>query len=137
MTIKKFMTPEPISIGLDASLERVKQLFEARSFHHLLVVEDDKLLGIISDRDYLKAISPNVDKKMATSKDLATLNKRAHQIMSHHPITVRQDDPLDTALKIFKSEPISCLPVLDSRDHIVGILTIHNLIDAIHVKHDL
>ena len=134
MSISKFMTQDPVTIGLDDNLEKVKAIFETRKFHHLLVVDNDKLLGIISDRDYLKAISPNVDRISASEKDLATLNKRTHQIMTPNPKIVRANDPLEKAVDLFRSERVSCLPVLDENDLIIGILTLRNILDAIHVK---
>lgn len=75
----------------------VQQLFKEHRFHHLLVVDDRTLVGIISDRDLLKAISPNIGTMSETDRDRATLNKRAHQVMTSDPISVRPTTPFAAA----------------------------------------
>lgn len=54
MKIERLMTTRLITVGMDVSLKEIRDLFEKASFHHLLVTENDKLVGIISDRDILR-----------------------------------------------------------------------------------
>jgi acetoin utilization protein AcuB len=56
MRIEEIMTKKAVTVRMDDSLSHVKDLFETHHFHHLLVVEQHKLVGIVSDRDLLKAI---------------------------------------------------------------------------------
>lgn len=133
MSIKQFMTPNPVTVAMDDSLDRLREIFEEYHFHHLLVVEDRRLMGVISDRDYLKAISPNVGKDIATEKELATLNKRVHQIMTHNPVVVYEKDSIQIAINKFREHSISCLPVLNDQEGVVGILSWRNLLSAMRV----
>lgn len=133
MSIKRFMTPDPVVVGMDDSLARLRDIFERHQFHHVLVVEGHKLVGVVSDRDYLKAISPNIGKEIATEKELATLNKRVHQIMTHKPIVVYANDSIQKAINGFREHNISCLPVLDASERVVGILSWRNLLSAMRV----
>ncbi len=88
MTVETIMSPKIVTVEMDETLERIREIFEQHRFHHLLVISGHRLMGVISDRDLLKSISPFVDTLSETSRDSATLQKRAHQIMSRKPISV-------------------------------------------------
>ena len=45
------MSSNIITIGMDNQLGKVKKIFEEMKFHHLLVVENRQLMGVVSDRD--------------------------------------------------------------------------------------
>lgn len=121
--IGKIMTVRVATIEMDDSLEVVRDIFKKVRFHHLLVVDNEKLVGIISDRDVLNAVSPFVGTMSETTRDRATLNKRAHQIMSHHPVTVRSSCPLPEAAQLMLDRGVSCLPVTTLDGKILGMLT--------------
>jgi acetoin utilization protein AcuB len=86
-------------------------------------VEGNKLVGVISDRDVLKAVSPFVGTLSEHTHDLVTLNKKAHQIMNHKPITVFKDTSIHAAANIMLDNDISCLPVVSLEDEVEGIVT--------------
>ena len=123
MKIDKIMSSDVVTITMDDPIKSAKDIFEKRGFHHLLVIEDGKLFGVLSDRDLLKAISPNVDSISATTKDLATLEKRVHQIMSREPIYLQHGAKVKDAVRLFNEHKISCIPVVDAKMKPVGILS--------------
>ncbi|QGZ64998.1 CBS domain-containing protein [Paraburkholderia acidisoli] len=123
MQVEKFMTRRVVTVGFDDTLETVREIFAKASFHHLLVVEDGKLQGVVSDRDLLRAISPFIDSVVEQARDLGTLNKRVHQIMSRKPITLRPDSTLPEAVALFLDNKISCLPIVDTEFRPVGIVS--------------
>lgn len=108
----------------------VQQLFKEHRFHHLLVVDDRTLVGIISDRDLLKAISPNIGTMSETDRDRATLNKRAHQVMTSDPISVRPTTPFAAATLMLEKK-VSCLPVTSDQHRLEGILSWRDLLKAL------
>ena len=123
MRVEELMTRRVATVEMDDTLEKILELFENIKFHHLLVVEDGRLVGVVSDRDVLKALSPFVGSVSERTQDLMTLRKRAHQIMSRDLITARPETPLRDACKIFVERGISCLPVTDEEMTVRGILT--------------
>jgi len=123
MQVEKFMTSRVVTIGFDDTLATVREIFEKAAFHHLLVVEEGKLQGVVSDRDLLRAISPFIDSVVESARDLGTLNKRAHQIMSRKPLTLRPDSSLSEAVALFLSNNISCIPIVDAEFRPVGIVS--------------
>jgi acetoin utilization protein AcuB len=124
IALRELMTRQIVTVSMDDSLRRVRELFESHHFHHVLVVEGYKLVGIISDRDLLRNISPFVGRDLAErAQDLATLNRRVHQVMSRNLITAGPDTLLDDAIQVVLEHDISCLPVVDEQQHPLGIIT--------------
>lgn len=125
------MTKTLFTVGMDDSLKRVKDLFNNLKIHHVLVVENKKICGLISDRDLLKHLNPKVELRAATRQDLACLNLKAHQIMTRNPITLGLDASGQDAVALFNEHSISCIPVLNDDGQPVGILTIHDILRAV------
>jgi len=123
MLVKDIMSRNVVTVGLDDTLGLVKEIFDHSKFHHLLALEKGELLGVVSDRDLFKALSPNIGTNIETYKDTATLNKRVHQIMSRKPKILREDATVDAAIDLFNEHPISCIPILSADDRLVGILS--------------
>jgi len=134
MKIKDIMQKRVVTVDMDCSLWEVKMIFDNTRFHHLLVIEKDRLVGVISDRDYLKAASPNLGTAAETTKDTATLNKRAHQIMSRKLHTLDEDATVLDAILLFNQKPVSCIPVVDDERHIKGILSWRDIMKVMYDK---
>jgi acetoin utilization protein AcuB len=94
------------------------------------VVESNTLYGVLSDRDLLKAMSPNIGTAAETARDIATLNKRVHQVMSRKPITLEPNATIADAVAIFQTHAVSCIPIVDEERHPVGILSWRDLLGA-------
>ncbi len=123
MNVAEIMTTRVFTIEMDDTLDKIQKIFEKHKFHHLLIVEDGELIGIISDRDVLKEISPYVNTISEDSRDRQTLKKKAHQIMSRKPVTVGPDALVEEAASIMLKKNISCLPVVSPSENIAGILS--------------
>jgi acetoin utilization protein AcuB len=123
MLISELMTKKVVTVEMDDKLSVVKDIFDNSKFHHLLVIEEEKLLGVVSDRDLLKALSPNLGTMTETYKDAATLSKRVHQIMTRKPITLSQHATIKDAVHLFNNNRISCIPIVDESFRPVGIVS--------------
>ncbi|TDF37470.1 CBS domain-containing protein [Alteromonadaceae bacterium M269] len=131
MRIVKIMTEKLVTVQMDDSLLLINDIFENTNFHHLLVVESNKLVGVISDRDLFKALSPNLGCVSETAKDAATLNKKAHQIMSRDLITLSPDASAYDAIALFNQHTVSCLPVIDENQKPLGIVSWRDILRVI------
>jgi acetoin utilization protein AcuB len=131
MIVKDIMTRRVVTVELDDQLETVKNIFDKMQFHHLLVIEDTKLFGVVSDRDLLKALSPNLGTSTESFKDRATLNKRVHQIMSRDPISLKPEASVQDAIRVFNTHRISCIPIVDAENKPVGILSWRDILRAL------
>lgn len=128
VTVDDIMIRELVKVSMDTTLEAIRDQFNATRFHHALVVEQDKAVGVISDRDLLKALSPFIGKMAERPTDVATLSRKAHQIMTRKIISVGPGTSAAAAARIMNSANISCIPVLDSQGHCLGIVTWRTLI---------
>jgi acetoin utilization protein AcuB len=132
MDVGSIMTTRVVSVEMDDRLDVVKKIFDMLKFHHLLVVDDRKILkGVVSDRDLLKALSPYVGSVAENARDIATLNKRVHQIMSRNLITLQPRASIAEAIKLFLDHRISCIPVVDAALKPVGILSWRDVLKAL------
>jgi len=128
VSLRSIMTARVVTVEVDDPLETVKSIFDSVKFHHLLVVEKGKLCGVISDRDLLRALSPYVGTPSENARDLATLKKRAHQIMTRKPVTLPPEAAVADAVKLFLEHRVSCIPVVDPAFKPVGIVSWRDLL---------
>ncbi|NBC10510.1 MAG: CBS domain-containing protein [Planctomycetes bacterium] len=131
MIIADIMKPATVRIGMDETLETVRALFQEYRFHHLLVTERNKLVGVISDRDLLKHISPFINKMAERPQDLATLQKRAHQVMTRNLVTTTREEAVEDAGRRMLEARVSCLPVVDDQQRPVGFVSWRDLLGAL------
>jgi acetoin utilization protein AcuB len=132
-TVSQIMTRDVCTVGLDDSLATVRTLFSVRGFHHLLVVESSHLVGVVSDRDLLKALSPKLGTYSETARDTATLNQRVHQVMSRKLLTLSPDASIDDAIEFFARHRVSCIPVVDDDARPCGIVSWRDILRLLRV----
>lgn len=135
MTVRNIMTKSVVTVEMDDSLAVVKNIFDNTSFHHLLVIEHSAVVGIISDRDLLKALSPNIGTAAESVRDAATLNKKVHQIMSRNVISLLPSTPIYQVISTFIQHNISCIPIIDIDGKLVGILTWRDIFRVLEAHH--
>jgi acetoin utilization protein AcuB len=131
MNVEEIMSETIVTVEMDDSLMVVKEIFDKVRLHHLLVVESGILFGVISDRDLLKALSPNIGSVSETVGDLATLSKRAHQIMTRRPVTLSRKAGIHDAIEVFKNHKISCIPIVDEERKPVGIISWRDVLGVV------
>jgi CBS domain-containing protein len=114
--VSEWMSKSVITIDLNDRINKVQELFEEHSIHHLIVLEGGSLAGIISTDDLLKAYQQK-GKNLTLARDIMTPN----------PMTIEQDDNIGLAADIILANKFHALPVLDGLE-LVGIITSHDLI---------
>jgi acetoin utilization protein AcuB len=118
------MSSPAITITPDVPFQDALGLMRNRSFRRLPVVDqNDKLIGIVSERDLLYA-SPS----KATSLDVWELHYllskvKVGDIMTNDVITTTADTPIEEAAHLMAAEKIGGLPVIDEDKRVVGVIT--------------
>jgi CBS domain-containing protein len=116
------MTREPVSIAPDCPVRQALALMERAGVRHLLVVDGDRLTGIVSNRD--------VRRLLGGTELPASLTAPVSRIMSEGPVTVPPDAPIAVAARLLLDERIGALPVRDG-ERVVGIFTTADALDAL------
>lgn len=123
-SIDRIMTINPVVIGPGDSAAKARELLETSAIHHLPVVENGRLVGIVSSADLLKLYV--LDQEVALSA-LATVS----QIMELKPVVLTTKATLRDAAEMLMSGGFHALPVVDDDRNLVGIVTSVDLIDAL------
>lgn len=131
MRIDNVMTTDLVTVKPEDTLGEVREIFDTHRFHHLLVIEHGKVVGIISDRDLLKHLSPFVGKISERAQDSYTLQRKVHQFMSHAVVAIRADTEITQATRLMLEHSVSCLPVVDERQRPIGIATMRDILKAV------
>jgi CBS domain-containing protein len=112
-TVRDVMTPEPDTVGPQDNLQQVAVLMLKCDCGSIPVVENDKVVGIITDRDIVVRV---------IAKGKNPLNTRVSEAMSDNIHTVRENDSLDRVMSIMSEHQIRRVPVVDDQDRLVGIV---------------
>lgn len=124
MPISELMTRHVTTLGMDDSVRLAGAHFDSGGFHHIPIVDSRKrVLGIVSDRDYLKNVSPYLNTPSETFRDSEIMNHRINTIMSRHPKTVNENATIGEAAEILVNNQFSSLLVTDERNVLKGIVT--------------
>ena len=125
MKAKEIMTSNVITVRPDMSIRRLIQLLQKEGITGVPVVDDnDNLVGIVSEKDILRAIDRLV--AVYVSLEQARAWKGEHNwvdgIMTKGVITVQEDDPIDEVAKVMSERRIHRVPVVRGQ-RIVGIIS--------------
>lgn len=123
MRLSEIMTTRLISITRKDNVLRAHQILQKLPIRHILVVEEGKLLGIISDRDVLKYVSPYLNTPHETARDKERMLEPVEIIMTKTPITVPVSNGIREAAKLMVKNNISLLPVVDASNTLIGVVS--------------
>lgn len=109
------MKRDCITIGPDATLTEAASIFAKKRIHRLPVVENGRLVGIITPTDLLREI-----------RSLKT-DMTAEEVIRTTCVTVYEQDPLSYLVNAMRISDVTAVPVLDANGELVGILTDRDL----------
>ncbi len=116
------MKTNVVTIPADDTLWIVKEIMEFGDTRHLPVVRLGELLGVVSQRDLLRASLSNVMGLPADEQKVFLEGVKISEVMSAPPISIDQDASIQEAASTMARKKIGCLPVLES-GKLVGIVT--------------
>lgn len=122
------MTAKVVYMLEEENLERIAKGMERFKFRHLPVVDAGKLVGIVSQRDYLRASVSDLDPDFALKNDNLKRNIFVAEIMTRDVVSVRPDTPLLEAAKLLREHRFGCLPVTEADGSLVGIVTDYDFV---------
>ncbi len=122
MFVEEIMHRDVVTVSPDLSLAEAYRVLQKGGFRHLPVVEENHLVGVVTDRDLRLATSRLADRPF-------TPEARVGDVMSAPVSTAHPRDPVERAAHTMRDARIGCLPV-EEDGALVGIVTVSDLIDA-------
>jgi CBS domain-containing protein len=123
MDIRDVMTTRPRAVTPDSNLIQVAELMEAEDVGVIPVVDNDFLVGMVTDRDIVvRAVARGFDPSQT----------RVSQVASQDLVTVRPSNDLSDALDLMARHQVRRLPVTDDENRLVGVVSQADV--AMHAK---
>ncbi len=116
--VEEIMTKNVIVVEPTTGLAELERILKANKIHHLMVVDNGTLTGVISKNDLLEFYRT----KSAGAKD-----PQAQELMVANPMTVEPDDTIGLVADVILANKFHSLPVVDDGE-LLGIVTNHDLI---------
>jgi CBS domain-containing protein len=114
------MRTEPIEVAPEDTLGEVAERMSHANVGAVIVKDYGRLIGILTERDMLKAMAARVH----------TSEARVRQWMTEEPITVPGDTGLEEAARIMLENGFRHLPVTDELGQVVGIASLRHVAGA-------
>ena len=135
--IKDVMTRDVITVKEGTSLKEAAMIMVQHNVSSLPVVDvDDKLTGVITEADYLAALNIEEDKAITQmfnrvirrNRPRKTRGTAVESLMSKNPVTIKEDEPLQTAIQMMDRNKIKRLIIADNDNHVIGIISRPDLV---------
>lgn len=111
-------------LGVENTILDAIQLMDSKGFHHIPIVKENVMVGIISDRLILKT--------MAEGSNLKT---PIEEFMNVEVLTAQLHSSITDVARAMLVEKINCLPVIDNNLNIKGIITTSDMLSHITTDH--
>lgn len=134
-TVERIMQREFASVRSDERMDFVDDVMALGRVRHMPVVDDGKLVGVVSQRDLLAASLSRVLAFDAQERRTFLRSIDVKEVMAARPITVSPATSLADAAALMLRHKIGCLPVVGSAGEAVGLVTETDLLRAAYPDH--
>ena len=117
MEVSEVMTKEVVTVGPHYNVADVASLMDAKGIGSVIVLEEERVMGILTERDILKVIGAGEDPK----------NVAAHEALIGDLYTIAPDASIEDAASQMTQARVRHLPVIEN-DQIVGIISIRDVV---------
>ena len=118
--IADVMRPDFIEVAPEDTLGEVAERMNLQNVGAVAVKDSGNLIGILTERDLLKAMAARVHSSEA----------RVRQWMTDDPITATADTDVEEAARVMLEHGFRHLPVVDDDDRVIGIVSLRRVVSA-------
>jgi CBS domain-containing protein len=122
-TVNDLMSKDVLCLAEEQDLRHLDDAMRLLKFRHMPVTADGRLVGIVTQRDVLRLSASSL---LPGAKEQTAFLARTflvRDVMIRNVKTVTPGTALSTAARLLLREKLGCLPVVDDRNVVVGILT--------------
>ena len=129
--VRDFMSSPVTTVPHDANLLEAALTLRRTGFRHLAIVDGEKLVGVITDRDIAR-YAPSMLTNISPEEYNAFFeNTPLERVMARNPITVEPGTPVREVVKILHNRKLGCVPVVEG-EKLVGIVTVSDMLSFLH-----
>ena len=129
-SVRQFMASPVTSLPSTARLLDAGLLLRAGRIRHIPIIDDGKLVGILSDRDIQRCTPSMLTRVSAEEYNAIFEDTPVARVMTRDPQHISPDAPLHEAAALLHSEKLGCLPVVEN-GQVVGIITKDDMLGAL------
>jgi len=123
MLVGNWMTKDVINVDVNDSMQDAARLIRGHKIKRLPVMENGKLVGIVTDRDLKRASASDVTTLEIHELLFLISEIKISDIMTKDPITIPLDYTIDEAAQILLEHKLSGAPVVDDQGQVAGVIT--------------
>ena len=129
MKVKDWMVSKVITVGPETSVKEAFGIMKKNGIRHLPVQKNNRLVGVVTDRDLRR---PKISDVFKEWDQLYRLNDdiAVEDVMTSPAISIKTEDDLQKAASLLIEKKFGALPVVDEKENLVGILSIQDALRA-------
>lgn len=120
MQLREIMRSDVIDVEPAETLQAAAQAMKEQKISSVLVTEDGYLIGILTERDMVKAVAEGIDTEITHVRDY----------MTPTPIAVNPETSVEEGVQIMLEHGFRHLPVVDGERELKGVVSIRDLARA-------
>ncbi len=120
--VREIMMGSPVTLKPEDTLDLANDVISLGRIRHIPVVEDGRLVGLLSERDLIGAAATTIFGLKQKSKSALLKSFLIKDVMKKRLVTVTPETPIKDAARLMKEKKIGCVPVV-SEGALVGLVT--------------
>jgi len=129
--VRDIMSTNLTTLDQESRLLDAVLLMRSSGYRHLPVVNGDKLVGIVTDRDVQRAAPSMLSRISQEEYNRIFEGTPIARIMVKEVVTVTPNTPVRDAVRITYENKFGCLPVVEDNNRLVGIVTVTDLLGVL------
>lgn len=123
VTVADYMTDEVVTVSRDTTLLEAHTLMGAKRIRSLPVIEEGKIVGLVTRTDLMSSDPSRPAMQNSQETSTKVLAQHVEKVMITDVITIAPSSELTEAARIMLEKKIHCLPVVDEKQQMLGIIT--------------
>lgn len=133
-TLREVMTADPVWVRADAPVRAALEVLENGTFRHLPVVEGERVVGMVSDRDlapWRRALQDVRDGETGLCEEI--LARPVHAFMRTDVLFLAPDRPIADAIDVMLDFKVGAVPIVNGGE-LVGIVSYVDLLELLRTQ---
>jgi len=127
MLAREIMTTSPVCVTAKTRLREAIEVMYANDIRHVPVLDHERLIGILSDRDLRALWDPALDVEL---RDGRVYDRTVSDFMSADPLTVDAEADIDDVIEMLVEHRVGAVPVVSAEGTLVGIVSYVDVLKA-------